>query len=287
MKDKETINGENIIYHILQKRIIQSEDFDSSNPPDNIKFLIEQLLLGGGIWFRPATYQEIPVLLPYVVRDPKCRKKNPATGKDSRGIANDQGLMPDDNSSIKGIPNSLMIESNLPELRGRKGIGFVASHIWRKLQTKNILASHWERTNSFIPNLVWLPKQLSKLTDREGSYAQRFVQHISGLLYRDITLPNPMLNNIWNELNNPNIEPVSVIDLNDLNYFEHNEKWVTKRKGCLKEELQSILYILDGKKPIVTKINTSNYVPSLTTLSKKMDPSIKTDFEMWIKANIK
>lgn len=287
MTKKEEINGENILYHILQKRIIPSSLSDSSEPSDGVKFLIEQLLLGGAIWFKPDTYKEIPVLLPYVVRDAKCRKKDPVTGKDSRGVANIKGLMPDDNSSIKGIPKRLVIESKLPEFNGKMGNGFVASHIWRTLQDQSILlASQWERTNSFIPNLVWLPKQLSKLTDREGSYAQHFVQHVSGLLYRGITMPNTTLNDIWNELKDPGIKPISDIKMDDLNYFEHNIKWIARRKSRLYNELQSILNILNGENPIINKINTSNYIPSLREISLRMDSQLKEDFRNWIMANM-
>lgn len=286
MTKKEEINGENILYHILQKRIIPSSLSDSSELSDGVKFLIEQLLLGGAIWFKPDTYKEIPVLLPYVVRDANCRKKNPITGKDSRGVANNKGLMPDDNSSIKGIPKTLVIESKLPEFKGIMGNGFVASHIWRTLQSQSILASQWERTNSFIPNLVWLPKQLSKLTDREGSYAQHFVQHVSGLLYRGVTLSNSTLNDIWNELKDPGITPISDIKIDDLNYFEQNNTWIAGRKSRLYKELQSILNILNGENPIINRINTSNYIPSLRGISSQMDSQLKEDFRNWIMANM-
>ena len=282
----ELVDGETILYHILQKQIIQA--FDTDNPPTEVKFMIEQLLLWGGVWFKPKTYKQIPVLLPYAVRDAACRKIDPATGKDTRGVANDRGLMPDDNSSIKGIPKSLTIESVFLEMNGKRlGKRFVASHCWRVLQNKpGILANQWERTNSFIPNLVWLPIQLSKLTDREGSYAQRFIQYVSGMLYRDFNLQNPMLSEIWDELKEPDITPVSEIKLDKLNYFEDNEKWISRRKDNLLKELQSILNILDGGSPIVKTINVSTYAPSLAEVVKSMETSDKTYLMKWITANM-
>ena len=285
-KSIEMVDGETILYHILQKQIIQAYDVD--NPPTEVKFMIEQLLLWGGVWFKSKTYQLIPVLLPYVVRDASCRKKDPATGKDTRGVANDRGFMPDDNSSIKGIPKSLIIESVFLEMNGKRlGNGYVASHCWRILNNKpDMLASQWERTNSFIPNLVWLPKQLSKLTDREGSYAQRFIQYVSGLLYRNIDLRNPMLTEIWNELKDPGITPVSKVNLNELNYFGNNENWLSRRKDNLLKELQSILNILDGRSPIVETINVSTYVPSLIKVAKTLSPTDKAYLKEWIKANM-
>ena len=38
---------------------------------------------------------------------------------------------------------------------------------------------------SFVPNLVWLPSEVAKLTDRQDSFVQRYVQAISTRLYRD------------------------------------------------------------------------------------------------------
>ena len=285
-KKRELINGENIVYHIIQKQIIES--CDAKNPPKEIKFMIEQLLLWGGVWFKPETYQQIPVLLPYAVRDAACRKKDPVTKKDTRGVANDKGFMTDDNTSIKDITESLTIKSNFPEMNGKSlGKGYVASHCWRLLKNKpEMLASQWERTNSFIPNLLWLPKQLSKLTDREGSYAQRFIQHISGLLYRGIDLQEPMLNEIWEELEDPDITPVSEVNLDQLNYFEYNQRWLSRRKDNLLNELQSILNILNGGKPIVNKINVSKYIPSLIKVAKTLPPTDKAYIKKWIKANM-
>lgn len=286
MKKREQVNGENIVYHIIQKQIIQA--YDATEPPREVKFMIEKLLLWGGVWFKPKTYQQIPVLLPYAVRDAACRKKDPTTGEDTRGVANNRGFMPDDNSSIKGIPRTLTIEGVFSEMNGNTlGNGYVASHCWRILQNKpDLLASQWERTNSFIPNLVWLPTQLSKLTDREGSYAQRFIQHVSGLLYRNIDLQNPMLAEIWDELKDPDITPVCEVNLDQLNYFEDNEKWLSRRKDNLLKELQSILNILDGGSPIVKTINVSKYVPSLIDIAKKLSPSDKAYLKKWIRANM-
>ena len=60
MKKRELVNGENIVYHIIQKQIIQT--YDATDPPREVKFMIEKLLLWGGVWFKPKTYQQIPVL---------------------------------------------------------------------------------------------------------------------------------------------------------------------------------------------------------------------------------
>lgn len=283
---EKKIDGNNILYHIIQKQIILAGDSD--NPTQETKFLIEQLLLWGGIWFTPEVYKTIPVLLPYVIRDASCRKIDPKTEKDTRGIATTKGLLPDDNSSIKGIPRSLRIISQLSEMNGnRMGNGFVASHIWRKLiKHTDILASQYEATNSFIPNLVWLPSQLSKLTDREGSYAQRFLQYVSCKLYKGIQLKNSTIQSIWDELAVPAITPMSEVNLNNLNYFDATANWIQKRRDNLNKELQSILSILNGQLPCMNKINVSNYVPTLQKMAIQMPTSVKKLFEQWIKDNL-
>lgn len=279
------VDGEDILYHILYKRIIKASD--EKDPSIEVKFMIEQLLLWGGVWFKPDTYKQMPVLRPYVIRDSSCRKINPSTGKDSWGHANNKGLMRDDNSSIKGIPSSLLIQSPMFEMNGKTlGKGFVASHVWTKMQTQRGHSCNWERTNSFIPNLVWLPAQLSKLTDREGSYAQQFIQHISYLLYSGVSFTDPQITGIWSQLKNPNITPVCRFDLNDLNFFVHDNKWVNDRRLVLINELQSIINILTGGSPVVKRICSSKYIPTLISVLGTMSYSDTVDLINWIDANL-
>lgn len=285
---KKAVNGNNMVYHIIQKKIVQACDVD--NPSDEVKFMIEQLLLWGGIWFRPETFEQIPVLRPYAIRDSSCRKKNPATGKHSWALSNDRGLMRDDNTSIKDIPDSLAIHSSLPELKGMKlkdTTGFVASHVWIKLKTRAEHACEWECTNSFIPNLVWLPEQLSKLTDRDGSYAQLFLKHLSYQLYGGINPAHSMLSGIWAELENPGIKPVSIYSLDDLNYFEHRIDWVTRKRNILSHELHSIIDILNNPHAVITGvIYNQRYTDSLRGVSGTMGHSDKSYLRNWIWDNL-
>lgn len=285
-KNNSKVNGENILYHILQKQIIEKCDVD--NPTNEVKFMIEQLLLYGGVWFKPVTYQKIPVLKPFVIRDASCRNKKPGSPKDSWGEANAEGLLRDDNSLIKNIPTSLKIESRISEMNGKTlGNGFVASHIWINLKNKpEKHACQWERTNSFIPNLVWLPKQLSKLTDRNGSYAQKFIQHVSYLLYRkcSTSLPKQTLDSIWGELEDPGITPVCKFKLSDLNYFEDNPKWLTNRRNQLNKVIDSILGVLSkGVKP---NIKPRAYCSTLPKAVSKMSSADKKALTDWLIDNL-
>lgn len=277
---KDKIDGENIIYHILQKKII--ETFDVDDPPKEVKFVIEQLLLWGGVWFTPETYEQIPILRPYVIRDSSCKnKKNYAWAE-----ANNKGLMRDDNTSIKDIVRSLKILSPWKNFKGKKlGKGWVASHVWISMQNRTEHSCEWERANSFIPNLVWLPSQLSKLTDRDGSYAQKFIQHISYELY--YSKINTMFSEIWAELKNPGIDPVSKFKLNDLNYFEYGTDRIKRKKTELELDIQSIVDILDNHSAVVEKdIYNNRYTTTLREVSKAMSPTDKKNFRDWLTANI-
>ena len=166
------------------------------------------------------------------------------------------------------------------------GNGFIASHIWINLKNKpKKHACQWERTNSFIPNLVWLPKQLSKLTDRNGSYAQKFIQHVSGLLYRECSPSLPNLDSIWDELEDPGITPVCKFKLSDLNYFEDNPKWLTNRRNQLTKEIGSIRDVLEGK-PTTSKIKCNAYSSTLPTAVSKMSSADKKALTDWLKDNL-
>lgn len=282
-KKADTLDGQNIVYHIIQKKIIQAVDVD--NPPAEVKFMIEQLLLWGGVWFRPEVFEQVPVLRPYVIRDSSCRNKDPK--KDAWAQANSKGLMRDDNTSIKGLlPKSLPVISNWKEMSGKTfGNHWVASHVWMSMATKDGHACEWERTNSFIPNLVWLPSQLSKLTDRDGSYAQQFLKHISYLLYSKVKISNPILSGIWSELKDPGILPVTKFSLDDLNFFDSDAGWIADKKTKLKQELQSILDILDNPAVEVKAVYNDKYTSTLRDVSKTMAVPDKENLKDWIKAN--
>jgi len=276
------VDGQNIVYHIIQKKIIQAIDIE--NPPAEVKFMIEQLLLWGGVWFSPEAYEQIPVLRPYVIRNSSCRNKD--SKKDTWAQSNSRGLMQDDNTSIKGIPKSLPIISGWKEIKGQKlGNSWVASHVWMSMRTRDEHACEWERTNSFIPNLVWLPKQLSKLTDRDGGYAQLFLKHLSYLLYSKIEIDNPMISAIWSELKDPGITPESKFTMDDLNFFDSDAEWIEDKKADLHRELQSILDILDNPSATVESIYNDRYTATLRDASKTMKLTDKVYLEEWIETN--
>lgn len=275
------INGENIIYHYIQKTLLNDSESD-----DFSKELIERLIIDLAIWFPKNVYEQVPLLLPYVVRDSSCRRKNPLTKKHEWGFSNEHGFLRDDNSLIKGIIKPLYVHGQkVKEYDGKKlANGFVACHVWRELLNgETRLASTVPSTNSFVPNLVWLPKQISKLTDREGSYAQNLLKTISYKIYFEGSDSNSFTDEIWKFLNNPKLEPKTKIEPDNLNYFIAPQDWINKRKLGLTKEMYTIIDAVDSNQIENKKVKCSSYLP---TLISRLSHENKTDLVTWLILNL-
>ena len=247
-----------MIYHYLQKAVVP-EDSEFS------RSLIERLIVDLSIWFPPLLYQSLPILLPFCVRDPSCRSSGP-DGSDEWATADAEGYLRDDNSLLKATVPSLEISS--PRFstynRGRAAKGFVASHVWREVDIDGtpLLASRHPKLYSFVPNVCWLPVQVSKLTDREGGYAQRVLQALSYAIYFDgQSHGSTEILSLWDSLPKPDLQVGTGVE--DLNYFQVTDKWLVRRKRTLSTEIADILSTIGGDDDGVKKIKASRYLPSL------------------------
>lgn len=223
------IDGNHILYHYLQKQLRE-------NDGALFEKLVVRFITSLGVWFSPKLYARLPILVPHVVRDSSCRPRH--TGdRDEWGAPDPEGYCRDDNSLVKGLPRALLIrsEGNVLYHRKRVGNGFVASHVWRSAETGDH-ASKEGWTNTFIPNLVWLPTQLAKLTDREGSFTQGFLQALSYKLYRNAEVPTalrPVVEAAWHQLT----QPEGVHDLprtEDLNFFQETDRFIERRVAIIR-----------------------------------------------------
>jgi hypothetical protein len=252
------IDGQNILYHYFQKNLLKNEDEFSRD-------LLKRLLIDLSIWIPISFYRRLPIILPYVVRDPSCRVKG-ETGEDEWGACNSSGFLRDDNSLIKGIVRSFQVRS--PKISAydclRLGTGFVASHIWGNVSIAKrlMISSRHYMLNSFVPNLVWLPVQISKLTDREGSLAQRLLQAISHRIYEDIPMPSD-ISLLWKSLPYPEELLDLGIDPACMNYFVVPDEWLEKRVKGLISEIDGILSTEEIGKNKSHKIKSSRFVPTL------------------------
>jgi hypothetical protein len=258
------LQGNDLLYHYFQKTLLEEN-------PEQFKAVVRGLILGLGIWLPPAAYQRMPLLVPYAVRDATCRGNKRHEIPDQWGAPDAHGRFRDDNSLIKGIPRSLAVRnpSNGIVHGSRMGTGFVAAHAWRKLNDGSDAPKN-ELTYSFLPNLVWLPAQLAKLTDREEGFAQTLLQVVSVALYRRVPLAPKLAEfvaPIWAML--PVRKEGRGIDVptQGLNFFMYDDLWLARRRRAMQDVLQAVAATHDGV-PVTSKVVATRYGDGLATLSR-------------------
>lgn len=261
------IDGNHVLYHYLEKDLKEADIW-------LFQMLAARLFTDLGIWLSPGVYSRCPILLPFAVRDPTCRPRK-SGDIDQWGAPNASGYFRDDNSLIKSIPRSLTIRGSANSIYHghRLGNGFVASHVWRVCATttdRSELSSRDPDTYSFVPNLVWLPVQVAKLTDREGSFAQTYLQALSYKIYHSVTVAQGFRSAVkraWEKLGAPSGIPESgLADPKDLAYFEESEEFVQRRIGTIKTVAAAIDDVAAGRK-LRTKIISTRYTKGLLVLS--------------------
>jgi len=249
------IDGNNALYHYIQKIILPRDDPFSRE-------LVTRLILDLSIWFPPELYRAAPVLLPFCVRDSAIKGKE-------WGSPNEEGCLRDNNSILKLLVGSYTIRSPLTVVYARhaRGRNFTASHAWRKIsiEGRSQYATTHPKTYSFIPNLVWLPAQVAKLTDHEGSYAQRILQVVSHRIYRCHAHEHPPeLASIWDALPVPEIELDFQTD--HLSFFEVSARSVKMRRNILLREIELVLNTLETGQAAGDSPRSFRYLPALARI---------------------
>lgn len=265
------LNGENILYHYLQKDLLSKDVW-------LFQMLAARLVSSLGIWFHPSIYKQIPVLLPFARRDSTCRKNCNKERIEQWGSPDENGYFHDDNSLIKGIPKGLIVKSPLKDIYDgqRIGTGFVACHVWR-ISGKGTGFSQSTFTTqnpvvySFVPNLVWLPKQVAKLTDREGSFAQLYLQALSYKIFRNIEVPEKLRSIVlksWDLLTKPSgIPEQGLSEMDELNFFMGDNEFIRRRRKIIEVVYKGIKNILNSR-PLSKKLISLRYSKGLRTINK-------------------
>ena len=278
---RKEIKGDDLLYRFFNQVLPEH--------PELIEKIPRMLILSMSVWFPKSVYKEMPVLLPWVLRDPKCRGKRSKTiviEPDQWGAPNSDGYLRDDNSLVKGLPKSLAISSGrYPFVNGRHlGSEFVASHIWRENLT-GTLASRIPILNTFVPNLVWLPSQVAKLSDREGGPFQTALKEISWAIFRDTPLSDQsrvVAEKSWTLLPNPSTAP-KLLD-EELNWFVSTPRFIKTRKAKLARVLEA-LDQLDSNQPISDKLDPSRYREGLPSVSLSKRQKLRSDLEIHLDGN--
>ena len=268
-KSAALVDGNHLLYRLFAHLL---EEKDEVAQQIAMKMIIEM-----SIWLPLELYRECPVMLPWAVRNPNCRKhtKDGIKYPENWGAPNENGYQMDDNTLIKGIPRSLKVTGNKrgSQLIGKRiGKSFVASHIWREIENDENLASRIPELNSFVPNLVWLPTQISKLSDIEDGIIQDMLKHATWEIYRHAPV-NPKYKEhteaIWRKLE-PDIgkfKSLKKFDPENLLFFESTDKFIDKRINITKKALSFIEICSNGSSKPKPKM-TGRYAKGLPLVSE-------------------
>jgi hypothetical protein len=267
------VHGDDLIYRFFED-VLRSE-------PDLFARIPQLLIQTMGIWFPLDTYRTWPVLLPWVVRDSTCRG-NPRRGIPDQWATPDRsGYLRDDNSLVKNLPRALYVGGPTGRrMRGsRMGSEFVAAHIWRTVSSPH-LASRHPLLNSFVPNLVWLPRQIAKLTDREGSRVQQAVQAMSWTIYRTAPVDahlTDVVASAWRLIPKPDF-PLELFELSSLNWFQPTAQFYRTRSL----RLQAVIDALDAADQGVTlptRVVPPRYTAGLSHVPASARARLRTSLE--------
>ena len=263
---KKVVHGDDLLYRFFQDALDGDPELFAAVPT-----LLTSTM---GIWLPLDAYERWPVLLPWVVRDPKCRRDPNVGGADMWSSPNAEGYLRDDNSLIKSLPRALTVRGpKRSHVRGaRMGTEFVACHIWRVVNDER-LANRIPTLNSFVPNLVWLPRQVAKLSDIEGGIVQRTLQAMAYQIYRHAPVAphlQSVVDEAWAMIPQPSLE-IRPFALDDLNWFETTENFYRTRSRRLASVIQA-LEALESGQPLGDKVITSRYAAGLPEVSAGRAP---------------
>ena len=249
--NQRVVHGDDLLYRFF------ADGFRTD--PELFERVSLRLLIAVSVWLPLDAYHAWPLLMPWVVRDPTCRGNKSKGVPDQWSSPNVDGYLRDDNSLIKSVPRSLQIRGPKgTALQGaRMGSEFVASHIWRVVNGEQ-LASRNPMLNSFVPNLVWLPQQVSKLSDREGSPIQETLKAVSYAIYRHAPVAaglEAIAERSWAMLPLPQLH-LPKLALDEMNWFKTSEPWFRMRSDRLDVVLDALRAIDDGLEPPARVVST-------------------------------
>lgn len=270
---KLSSDGDNLLYRLLSDLIKQGGS--------NGQWLVEHIVADCSVWWDPKVYTECPILIPWSVRDPKCRGNKSKGLPDEWGSPNAAGYFRDDNSLVKSLVKALSVRGPANGyMTGRRlGLGWVAAHIWRD-NSGDVLASRDPRLYTFTPNLVWLPRQIAKLSDVEGGPVQAALKSISRALYRPSQLvgaKHSIAERAWGYLTDEN-QPDFAIDLGRLSFFDDSERTIKMRQKRTKEVVDALITLEAGGE-LRKKVVSGRYTTGLRSVSAKALTALRWELE--------
>lgn len=237
------------------------------------------------IWLEPEFYINLPIILPYSVRErTSSYDRLKKDKKDNWGSANSSGYVIDDNTDIKDFIRSSEVKNSRYYYKHKPYTGFIACHVWENT-TEN------PKLFSFIPNLVWLPTPIAGLSDKPDSLFSSLLKEISIRLYFDYEIKSEGLrkisNDIWKTLNVRSIKKLNAerIALKKLSFSKVSLK--EKRLTIIKNMENILSFIKKIKSGEITEVPSNEklihkrYLPTLVALIHS-DPTSTNAYQKWL-----
>jgi hypothetical protein len=116
---------------------------------------------------------------------------------------------------------------------------------------------------------VWLPTQVAKLSDREGSFAQSYLQALAIKIYRDVPVAKGLkqvVDETWEKLPTPGGVPSNGLPSSDaLAYFTETDGFIARRRAAIIEVREALELVAKGSKP-KGKVISERYTEGLPHL---------------------
>src|SRR5690349_18225490 len=93
---RRVVHGDDLLYRFFLNAV--------EREPERFSQLPQRLISAVGVWMPLDVYEEWPILLPWVVRDPSSRGNRAKGVPDSWSSPNEAGYLRDDNSLVKALP---------------------------------------------------------------------------------------------------------------------------------------------------------------------------------------
>lgn len=218
-------------------------ELEAMNISSTNQLSVEQLIdlaVKFAVWIPAATYVRAPWLAPFAVRIMRLRSDDHAPGpkRDLWGMPDDRGYFADDNSLLKGIANRRQIGPESGPYHGRRVTkGLVCCHVWSGTTRDPLIFS-------FVPNLVWLPRQLAWYPDNNGVRTPHALHEALKSISRgrfvglSLTIGQARAAKAWDSLGR---SPASLASSNEISDVDGLVQLVRKRIVRLEELLEASL----------------------------------------------
>jgi hypothetical protein len=255
------LDGKSLLYPYLQHDLRVNDIW-------LFQMLVARLVTSLGIWLSPEVYKVLPIAIPFAARHPHSRGDKANGISDQWGAPTPEGYFMDDNSLVKNLVKSLNISSPSSLLNGKRiEKGFVAAHVWQS-KSDGLRSARDPLTYSFIPNVLWLPSDVAKLSDRAG-FTQSFLQALSLSIYRDLEIhpeATRITSEAWDLLpDSERIPQEALPSLAQLNFFHPKSGWLFQRIAAIESIANGLNRVAQGK-PLEGKVYSTRYTEGIVQL---------------------